>query len=129
MSNPAWIGRVLVITDLARSRYFKSNSGLCSLKFLSDCGRPASSNATFNPASANRLHAQPPEAPEPTTMTSNVCLLAVILNQILESRSTGILPAVARASCPRHGERNGGATKPLNYWCPSACLHSAGLSK
>src|SRR5258708_4176175 len=40
----------------------------------SDCGPPASSSATFRPASASRLHAQPPEAPEPTTITSNdVC--------------------------------------------------------
>src|SRR5262249_41986409 len=97
MSNPDWMGRVFVTVDLTRSRYLRSNRGLCSEKFLYDCGRPASSSATFNPASARRLHAQPPDAPDPTTITSNVCLLLAM-------------------------------GKP-NYWCPSACVHSAGLSK
>src|SRR6516165_13646 len=44
---------------------------MCSAKFLSDCRRPASIRATLIPDSASRLHAQPPEAPEPTTSTSN----------------------------------------------------------
>ena len=65
-----WMGRVLRTISGARLRYLSSNAGLCSVKFLSDCGRPASRSATFRPASARRLQAQPPEAPEPTTMTS-----------------------------------------------------------
>src|SRR6516162_7173697 len=44
---------------------------MCSVKFLSDCRWPASIRATLIPDSASRLHAQPPEAPEPTTSTSN----------------------------------------------------------
>src|SRR5215475_6669491 len=96
MSNPAWIGRVLVITDLARSRYFKSNSGLCSVKFLSDCGRPASSSATFNPASARRLQAQPPDAPEPTTITSNFCLLLAMDNQTTDAPPHVCIPPDSR---------------------------------
>ena len=42
------------------------------MKLLSSCFLPASSSATFRPASDSRLAAQPPDAPEPTTMTSNV---------------------------------------------------------
>src|SRR5215472_10444668 len=68
--NLIWIGRVFRISPRAMLRYFSSKEGLCSEKFLSDCGRPASRSATFSPASARRLHAQPPEAPEPTTITS-----------------------------------------------------------
>ena len=49
------------------------------MKLLVDCGRPASSSATFKPASASRLLAHPPEAPEPTTMTSNDCLLVSVI--------------------------------------------------
>src|SRR5580698_6673641 len=69
------MGRVLRTISLARLRYLSSNVGLCSEKFLSDCGRPASRRATFSPDSARRLHAQPPEAPEPTTMTSYFCFV------------------------------------------------------
>src|SRR6516225_1234838 len=47
---------------------------MCSLKFLSDCGRPQSTSATFSPASVKRLHAHPPEAPEPTTTASKTVL-------------------------------------------------------
>src|ERR1035441_4060483 len=68
------MGRVLRRISGARLRYFSSKGGVCSLKFSLDCGRPASSRATFSPASARRLHAQPPAAPEPTTMTSYFCL-------------------------------------------------------
>ena len=64
------MGRVLRTISGARLRYFSSKGGVCSLKFALDCGRPASRRATFSPDSARRLHAQPPEAPEPTTMTS-----------------------------------------------------------
>src|SRR5579863_8711447 len=52
-------------------RYLSSKAGLCSVKFSSDCGRPASTMATLSPASERRFAAQPPEAPEPTTKTSN----------------------------------------------------------
>jgi hypothetical protein len=52
------------------ARYFSSKAGLCSVKFSSDCGRPASTIATLRPASERRFAAQPPEAPEPTTRTS-----------------------------------------------------------
>ena len=41
----------------------------CSPRVVS--ARPASSSATFTPASASRFAAQPPDAPEPTTITSN----------------------------------------------------------
>src|ERR1700733_8714427 len=51
-------------------RYFRSKAGLCSLKFPSDWGRPASTMATLRPASERRFAAQPPDAPEPTTRTS-----------------------------------------------------------
>src|SRR5713101_5846376 len=68
--NLTWMGRVLRTISGARLRYLSSNAGLCSEKFVSDWGRPASSKATFRPASARRLQTQPPEAPEPTTMTS-----------------------------------------------------------
>src|SRR5580692_611221 len=52
------------------ARYLSSKAGLCSVKFSSDCGRPASTMATLRPASERRFAAQPPEAPEPTTKTS-----------------------------------------------------------
>src|SRR5579871_516044 len=51
-------------------RYLSSKAGLCSVKFSSDWGRPASRMATLSPASERRFAAQPPEAPEPTTRTS-----------------------------------------------------------
>src|SRR5215813_5174332 len=51
-------------------RYLSSKAGLCSVKFSSDWGRPASTMATLRPASERRFAAQPPEAPEPTTRTS-----------------------------------------------------------
>src|SRR5258706_5022213 len=70
-SKTDWTGRDLRTSSSAMLRYFKEKEGLCSEKFLSDCGRPASRKATFRPASERRLHAQPPEAPEPTTMASN----------------------------------------------------------
>src|SRR6266481_4935020 len=69
------MGRVLRTMSGARFRYFNSNAGLCSEKLASLCGRPASSSATFRPVSARRLHAQPPDAPEPTTRTSKTDLL------------------------------------------------------
>src|SRR2546430_6603594 len=68
------MGRVLRTISGARLRYFSSKAGVCSLKFALDCGRPASRRATFSPDSARRLHAQPPEAPEPTTTTSYFCV-------------------------------------------------------
>src|SRR5215813_3123571 len=74
-ANRDWIGRVLLRISLAWFRYFNSNSGLCSVKLASDCGLPASSSATLSPASARRLEAHPPEAPEPTTITSYSGLL------------------------------------------------------
>src|SRR6476660_1231646 len=69
------MGRVLRTISGARLRYFSANAGVCSLKFALDCGRPASRRATFSPDSARRLHAQPPEAPEPTTITSYFCVV------------------------------------------------------
>src|ERR1700691_2490503 len=45
---------------------------MCSVNSLGEMLRPASSSATFRPASASRLAAQPPVAPEPTTMASYV---------------------------------------------------------
>jgi hypothetical protein len=39
-------------------------------KVVGTMGRPASTRATLTPASHKRFAAQPPEAPEPTTMTS-----------------------------------------------------------
>src|SRR6476661_176004 len=69
------MGRILRTTSGARLRYFNSKAGVCSLKFALDCGRPASRSATFSPDSARRLHAQPPEAPEPTTITSYFCVV------------------------------------------------------
>src|SRR5215472_6837672 len=66
------MGRVRRITEGARSRYLTSKPGLCSQKFASDWGRPASTRATLKPASDRRLQAQPPDAPEPTTATSNI---------------------------------------------------------
>src|SRR5215471_21152480 len=68
------MGRVRRITEGARSRNFKSNPGVRSQKFASDWGRPASTSATLSPASDKRLQAQPPDAPEPTTATSNIAL-------------------------------------------------------
>src|SRR5579862_8078287 len=56
--------------ESAMARYLSSKTGLCSVKFSSDCGRPASTMATWSPASERRFAAQPPEAPEPTTSTS-----------------------------------------------------------
>src|SRR4051794_38281946 len=56
----------------ARSRYFSSHWGLCSLKSSSPCGLPQSTSATLMPASDSRLAAHPPDAPEPTTMQSNL---------------------------------------------------------
>src|ERR1700744_5075949 len=56
--------------ESAMLRYFSSKAGLCSLKLASDWGLPASTMATFRPASERRFAAQPPEAPEPTTKTS-----------------------------------------------------------
>src|SRR6476646_3659459 len=56
----------------ALSRYFSCQAGLCSVKSSSPCGLPQSTSATFTPASDNRLAAQPPEAPDPTTITSNL---------------------------------------------------------
>src|SRR5579863_10506225 len=56
--------------ESAMARYLSSKAGLCSVKFSSDCGRPASTMATLSPASERRFAAQPPEAPEPTTKTS-----------------------------------------------------------
>src|SRR5258707_14840492 len=69
------MGRVLRTISGARLRYFSSKAGVCSLKFALDCGRPASRRATFSPDSDRRLHAQPPEAPEPTTMTPYFCIV------------------------------------------------------
>src|SRR5690348_6018137 len=69
------MGRVLRTISGARLRYFSAKAGVCSLKFALDCGRPASRRATFSPDSARRLHAQPPEAPEPTTITSYFCVV------------------------------------------------------
>jgi hypothetical protein len=45
---------------------------MCSVNDASVCGRPPSTSPTFTPASASRFAAHPPDAPEPTTMTSNV---------------------------------------------------------
>src|ERR1700733_12823819 len=56
--------------ESAMARYLSAKGGLCSVKFSSDCGRPASTMATLRPASERRFAAQPPEAPEPTTKTS-----------------------------------------------------------
>src|SRR5256885_1703801 len=56
------MGRVLRMISRARLRYFRLKTGSCSVKFLSTCGRPASTRATFNPASDRRLQAQPPES-------------------------------------------------------------------
>jgi hypothetical protein len=53
-------------------RNFNLKSGSCSVKFASDCCRPASTRQTFRPASVRRLQAQPPLAPEPTTITSKL---------------------------------------------------------
>src|SRR2546425_8992338 len=65
------MGRVFLMCSGARSRYFNSKGRMCSRSSRSVRGRPASSRATLSPASASRLHAQPPDAPEPTTSTSN----------------------------------------------------------
>src|SRR5215472_17363384 len=46
---------------------------MCSVNSFALTDRPASSNATFNPASDRRFAAQPPVAPEPTTITSYIC--------------------------------------------------------
>src|SRR5262249_6135544 len=69
-ANLDCIGRVLRSISFARLRYFNSNSGLCSVKFVSACGLPASSNATLRPASASRFEAHRPDAHEPITITS-----------------------------------------------------------
>src|SRR5579862_7855821 len=45
---------------------------MCSVNSLGETLRPASSSATFKPASARRLAAHPPVAPEPTTTASKV---------------------------------------------------------
>src|SRR5512143_1305104 len=82
-------------------RYFSSNAGLCSEKLPSDCGRPASSSATLTPASARRLHAQPPEAPDPTTRTSKrgVVLAGIQFGPRLStSASNGNIAARAEAA-------------------------------
>src|SRR5690348_2998434 len=68
------MGLVFRMTARAMSRCFIWNGARCSVKLLSFCGGPASSSATFMPASARRLHAQPPDAPEPRTMASKICL-------------------------------------------------------
>src|SRR6516225_1855476 len=88
------MGRVLRRISGDILRYFNSNGGLCSVKFWSDCGLPASSSATFNPASARRLHAQPPEAPEPTTITSKgcfvFCAMKIASQRMLTSGGEGV---------------------------------------
>src|SRR5882757_10804875 len=45
---------------------------MCSVNSFGAPARPASTKATFSPASERRLAAQPPVAPEPTTIASNV---------------------------------------------------------
>src|ERR1700704_5856803 len=53
-------------------RYFSWYDGMCSVNSLGVTALPASSNATFIPASESRFAAQPPVAPEPTTIASYV---------------------------------------------------------
>src|ERR1700693_3651027 len=85
------MGRVLRTISGARLRYFRSKAGVCSLKFALDCGRPASRRATFSPDSARRLHAQPPEAPEPTTITSYFCFVDSAKGSITPKTKTMIV--------------------------------------
>src|SRR6267143_3589557 len=66
------MGRVR-ITSGEWFRYFNWKEGMCSVNSLAVTARPASSKATFNPASESLLAAQPPVAPEPTTIASYVC--------------------------------------------------------
>src|SRR5439155_22079441 len=95
------MGRVFSITWGARSRYFSSKGGLCSENSLSGTGRPQSTRATLIPASASRLHAQPPEAPEPTTTTSYVVFdwsgMAVPLEAMHDDRRR-VQPALSKVS-------------------------------
>src|SRR5882762_9437643 len=46
---------------------------MCSVNSFGLTARPASSNATFSPASESCLAAHPPVAPDPTTTASYVC--------------------------------------------------------
>src|SRR5437899_2155134 len=94
----------------ARSRYFTSNGGLCSVKLLSDCGRPASTKATFSPASASRLHTHPPEAPEPTTTVSKEFLDRSPTRRLPRSPRTGDANKQAQARQPQ-----GTATVPRGW--------------
>src|SRR3954470_17750363 len=64
------MGRVRRRSSGVRLRCSRRKAGVCSRKSFAPCGRPASTSATFSPASLSRLTAQPPEAPEPTTITS-----------------------------------------------------------
>src|SRR5258707_13881570 len=65
------MGRVRIISGVC-PRYFRLNGGMCSVTSFGVTARPASTNATFSPASERRLAAQPPVAPEPTTIASYV---------------------------------------------------------
>src|SRR5678816_2525149 len=51
-------------------RYGSCHEGLCSVKSFGVIFLPASSSATRMPAAVSFLAAQPPVAPEPTTMAS-----------------------------------------------------------
>src|ERR1700722_8535639 len=91
--------------ESAMARYLSSKAGLCSVKFSSDWGRPASTMATLRPASERRFAAQPPEAPEPTTKTSKfvgesgVGICATVA--IVEDRDAGFY----RMHASKRGER------------------------
>src|SRR5437867_4291142 len=100
----------------ARSRYFTSNGGLCSVKLLSDCGRPASTKATFSPASASRLHTHPPEAPEPTTTVSKEFLDRSPTRRLPRSPRTGDANKQAQARQPQGTARDGNC--PQGLVCP-----------
>src|SRR5437763_4160169 len=125
------------MTSGARSRYLSSKAGVCSVKFLSDCGRPASTMATFRPASESRFAAHPPEAPQPTTSTSKdffssrmrLPLLACASHSSLlhAAKNTVVLIRrdFLRAQRQRHVSGNG--VRPFDAYEPQAPGRSVDL--
>src|SRR2546430_1458814 len=83
-------------------RYFRAKGGWCSVKFLSDCGGPASRSAIFKPASARRLHAHPPEAPEPITSASNSSFELSAIRNPLSLLYLSISTQGVNEPCHRH---------------------------
>src|SRR5579863_268384 len=90
--------------------------------------RPQSTSAIFSPASESRLQAQPPEAPDPTTITSNeffVSLLKESPTLICLALEQQPRPAVRRENAQVY--RAGRIAEPENSFAGVEKIPSEGL--